>query len=118
MPDTPNYPGDTHELPRGRELAPVADNPPVEAVALRYDPTKESAPRMIAHGKGYNADQIVEIAEKLGIPINRDPTLVSVLGALDIGAEIPPDLFNVIAEVLAWAYYADRASEFSNRAVS
>lgn len=81
----------------------------VEAAAVRYDPN-EHAPRMVAHGRGDTARRIMELAEQHDLPIRRDPTLVAILGALDIGAEVPADLYGVIAEVLAWAYHADQAA--------
>jgi len=88
-----------------------ADSPPdVEVAALSYDKGEDHAPRMVARGKGHTAARILEIAEQHDLPVRRDPTLVSILGALDVGAEIPPDLYGVIAEVLAWAYHTDQAA--------
>ena len=69
---------------------------------------QENAPKLIARGRGHTAKRILELAKEHDLPIRRDPTLVSILGALDVGAEIPPDLYGVIAEVLAWAYHADQ----------
>lgn len=85
--------------------------PDVEVAALRYDTQHEHAPRIVAHGRGHTAQRILELATEHDLPIRRDPTLVSILGALDVGAEIPPDLYGVIAEVLAWAYHTDKAVE-------
>lgn len=79
-----------------------------QAAALGYDRTNDSAPRVIAHGAGHIAERILAIAEEHHLPIRNDPTLVSILGALDVGAEVPPDLYGVIAEVLAWAYRTDQ----------
>ena len=81
--------------------------PDVEAAALRYEPEDDTAPRLLAHGRGHAAQKILDLAEQHDLPVRQDPTLVSILGALDVGAEIPPDLYGVIAEVLAWAYHAD-----------
>ena len=81
-----------------------------QAAALSYDRDHDSAPRVVAHGSGHIADRIMEIAAEHDLPIRNDPTLVSILGALDVGAEIPPDLYGVIAEVLAWAYQTDQAA--------
>lgn len=93
-------PGDSAETPEPREAA-----------ALRYETGADSAPRMVAHGRGDAADRILELARQHDLPVTKDPTLVSILGALDVGAEVPPDLYGVIAEVLAWAYDADRAAQ-------
>lgn len=88
-----------------------ADAPPdIEVAALRYDQGQEHAPRLVARGSGHTAQKILDLARDHDLPITRDPTLVSILGALDVGAEIPPDLYGVIAEVLAWAYHTDRAA--------
>ena len=53
------------------------------------------------------ADKILELAVENDIQIRKDPTLISILAALEIGTEVPPDLYGVIAEVLAWAYRTD-----------
>ncbi len=84
--------------------------PDVEVAALSYDQGNDNAPRLVAHGKGHTAQRILELAAQHDLPIRKDPTLVSILGALDVGAEVPPDLYGVIAEVLAWAYHADQAA--------
>jgi flagellar biosynthesis protein len=86
------------------------DAPDIEVAALRYDGEKEHAPKLVARGRGHTAQRILELAEQHDLPVTKDPTLVSILGALDVGAEIPPDLYGVIAEVLAWAYHADKAA--------
>ena len=91
--------------PDGDDDAP----PDIEVAALRYDAGNEHAPKMIARGRGHAARKILELAEEHDVPVTKDPTLVSILGALDVGAEIPPDLYGVIAEVLAWAYHSDKA---------
>lgn len=85
------------------------DAPPdVEVAALSYDAGTDHAPKLVAHGKGHTAQRILELAEQHDLPVRKDPTLVAILGALDVGAEVPPDLYGVIAEVLAWAYHADQ----------
>jgi flagellar biosynthesis protein len=92
---------------------------PQKVAALRYDSDADSAPKLLAKGSGHVADKILELARDNGIPIKRDPTLVSILAALDLGAEIPPDLYGVIAEVLAWAYHSDQlASERRDKRVA
>ena len=74
------------------------------AVALGYDPEKDSAPRVLATGKGLIAEQIIAIAEERGIPIRKDPVLLAALSDLDIDQLIPPELYAVVAEVLAFVY--------------
>lgn len=89
--------------------------PDVEVAAVRYDAGEDHAPKLVARGRGHTAQRILELAEEHDLPVTRDPTLVSILGALDVGAEIPPDLYGVIAEVLAWAYYVDKAAAAGSR---
>lgn len=91
------------------------DAPPdLEVAALRYDSGQDNAPKVVAHGKGHTAQKILELAEQHELSVKKDPTLVSILGALDVGAEIPPDLYGVIAEVLAWAYQTDKNAAAQN----
>lgn len=91
------------------------DPPDIEVAALRYDSDEEDAPRLVARGRGYAAQRILELAQEHDLPITKDPTLVSILGALDVGAEIPPDLYGLIAEVLAWAYHVDKDAAATRR---
>lgn len=103
-------------MPDERTHDDAAQSPAsMEVAALRYDADTDHAPRMVAHGRGHAARRILELAEEHDLPIRRDPTLISILGALDVGAEIPPDLYGVIAEVLAWAYHADHAAAAERR---
>ncbi len=78
------------------------------ATALRYDPNREEAPRVIASGHGDVAQRILNIAQAAGVPVHTDSTLAELLGHLHLGAEIPPELYQVIAEVLAFVYRIDQ----------
>jgi flagellar biosynthesis protein len=75
-----------------------------KAVALTYDAQKDKAPRVVAKGKGYLADKIIEIARQQHVPLFEDQNLVQVLEALEIETEIPPELYQAVAEVLAFIY--------------
>ena len=75
-----------------------------KAVALRYDPDKESAPRVVASGQGRVAERILEIARKNQIPLMEDTLLTESLLCLDLEQEIPPELYTIVAEVLAYIY--------------
>jgi flagellar biosynthesis protein len=75
-----------------------------EAAALTYDAGKDRAPRLAAKGSGLVADKIIELAVKHGIPIRNDPALVQILSKLDIDEAIPPELYQAVAEVLAFVY--------------
>jgi flagellar biosynthesis protein len=77
---------------------------PVQAVALRYDKEVSSAPKVTASGRGEVAKKIIEAAQQAGVDIVEDPDLLEVLGRVPIGEEIPPELFQAVAEILAFIY--------------
>lgn len=79
-----------------------------KAVALRYDPEKDQAPMVVAQGRGYIAERIREVARESGVPLKEDSELVDYLMALDLYEEIPPELYAVIAEILAFIYSMDK----------
>ncbi|MBI5584064.1 MAG: EscU/YscU/HrcU family type III secretion system export apparatus switch protein [Deltaproteobacteria bacterium] len=74
------------------------------AAALRYRPDKDSAPRLTAKGSGAVAEKIIALARQQGIPIQEDPALIQVLAGLDLNQEIPPSVYLVVAEILAFVY--------------
>lgn len=75
------------------------------AVALSYDPAdKDSAPVVLASGQGDLADKIAELAKEHDIPIYKDPDLVALLAASDVGDEIPVEAFIAVAEILKFIY--------------
>jgi flagellar biosynthesis protein len=65
---------------------------------------------VVAAGAGLIADRIVNAAREAGVPVREDPALAEALAALDLGQEIPEDLYTAVAEVLAWAYRLDLAA--------
>lgn len=75
-----------------------------EAVALRYLPNQDQAPKVTAKGSGILAQKIIELAKKHGVPIQEDAALVEVLAQLDLYQEIPPTVYVVVAEILAFVY--------------
>ncbi|MTV47693.1 FhlB domain-containing protein [Heliobacillus mobilis] len=79
-----------------------------KAVALKYNPAVDDVPKVIATGQGHLARRILEVAKEKDIPIHEDPTLVNLLAKLDLGSEIPPELYRMVAEVLAFIYRLDR----------
>ena len=70
-----------------------------KAVALRYRMEEDAAPLVIASGYGPIADQIIDIAEGRGIPVFRDDSLSSMLCMLEVGKNIPPELYQVVAAI-------------------
>lgn len=78
------------------------------AVALGYDPEKDNAPTVIASGKGALAERIIEKAKESDIPVHEDDKLAGTLSNLDIGEAIPPELYEVVAEVLVFVDAMDK----------
>ena len=79
------------------------DPPRGEAVALAYG-TGDAAPRVVAKGRGLVAREIIERAREAGVFVHESPELVGLLMQVDLDARIPPELYVVIAELLAWLY--------------
>lgn len=74
-----------------------------EAIALAYAQT-DSAPRVVARGKGLVAEQIIARAKEHGVYVHESPELVALLTQVDIDEHIPPQLYMAVAELLAWLY--------------
>lgn len=74
------------------------------AVALGYEPQTDGAPRVLATGQGRIAEQILAAARANGIPIREDPVLAAALATVELDAVIPPELYAVVAQVLAYVY--------------
>ena len=74
------------------------------AVVLTYDSGKKKAPRVVASGRGDMAEKIINLARKHNIHIHNDPDLLEMLSQLDLNREIPPSLYEVVAELLAFLY--------------
>jgi flagellar biosynthesis protein len=73
-------------------------------VALRYNAALDQAPKVIAKGHGFVAEKIMALARENGVPMREDTDLVQVLSQLDLNREIPPTLYRVVAELLAFVY--------------
>ncbi len=78
-----------------------------QAVALEYDPS-DMAPRVIASGRGVLAERIIEKAKESDVPIHRDDKLADTLSRLEIGDMIPPELYEVVAEILVFVDSMDK----------
>lgn len=74
------------------------------AVALKYNAEESQAPTIAAKGQGEIAERIIALAEQHEVPLYEDPDLVEVLSAIDLGREIPEELYKAVAEVLAFIY--------------
>ena len=81
--------------------------PQQEAVALRYDKNKEDAPRVIAKGKGFVAEQLIAIARRHAVPVYQNQSVTQLLMAVELDREIPPEMYQAVASVLAYVYRLD-----------
>jgi len=81
------------------------------AIGLKYSPganedfDKKIAPKVIAKGEGQIADTILEMAKEAGVLVHEDPYLMEFLSILDLGQEIPEELYVVIAELIAYSHF-------------
>ncbi|XXM73504.1 EscU/YscU/HrcU family type III secretion system export apparatus switch protein [Lysinibacillus sphaericus] len=82
--------------------------PRKEAVALGYDQSSESAPRVLAKGKGIIAENIISKAAENGVAVQEDKSLLALLGKIDVGESIPEELYGAVAEVFAFVYRVDK----------
>ena len=89
----------------------MADNKnvqkPKQAIALEYDPN-DVAPRVVATGSGLFAEKILDKAREANIPIHADEQLANTLSKLDVGDAIPPELYEVVAEILVFVDAMDK----------
>lgn len=77
------------------------------AVALAYEPG-DMAPKILATGKGEVAERIIETARENDVPFYKDNKLAETLSKLEIGDTIPPELYDVVAEILVFVDDMDR----------
>lgn len=78
-----------------------------QAIALEYNPS-EDAPRVIASGKGILAEKMIQKAQENDVPVHRDDKLADTLSRLEIGDMIPPELYEVVAEILVFVDSMDK----------
>ncbi|PKM61027.1 MAG: hypothetical protein CVU99_05095 [Firmicutes bacterium HGW-Firmicutes-4] len=72
---------------------------PLKVTALRYDPDKNNSPVIVAAGTGFVAQKILNVAEENGIPIYHDDSAATLLSKLQMGQEIPPELFQIVVNI-------------------
>lgn len=75
----------------------------LKAIALHYD--GKSAPRVTAQGDGYIAEQMIKLAQKHGVPLQKDEELTTLLAEVGLNKEIPPKLYIAVAQLLSFLYY-------------
>ena len=83
-------------------MAVDKNNKVKQAVALEY------APKVIAMGRGALAEKIIEQAKQANVPVHKDDKLANTLSKLQIGDMIPPELYEVVAEILMFVDSMDK----------
>jgi flagellar biosynthesis protein len=87
------------------------DRSKVRAVAIKYDVKKGKAPRIMATGKGAMAEMILKVAEEHRVPFYEDASLADLLSKLELDSEVAPELYTLVAEVLAFVYQLDKLAK-------
>jgi flagellar biosynthetic protein FlhB len=82
----------------------IVTNPDHVAVALKYDRNKDAAPRVLAKGLDFKAEKIKEIARAADVPLLRNVPLAHALLRIDVGQDIPEEMYDAVAEVLNFVY--------------
>ena len=104
---------DGRQATRASETEPRGNVP--KAAAIEYRRGERRAPVVTAFGKGELAEQIIALARSKGVYIRPDPDLVELLAQVDVGMAIPPQLYYVVAEILAFVYKLNGAQAASSQ---
>lgn len=81
--------------------------PPPLAVALSYD--KGQAPKVVAVGRGWLGQKIIDVAKDHGVPLRQDPALAEALSTIELEREIPVELYRAVAEVIGFVLRTAKA---------
>ena len=82
----------------------AADDESQIAIAIKYSKSEDKAPKVVAKGMNLKAEKIKEIAKQAGVPVMRNVALAHALNKIDIGDEIPEELYDAVAEVLNFVF--------------
>ena len=104
-------------LKRNVNQLDIKDKSRLKTVVLKYDVDKTKAPKITGFGKGQIAEKILKVAEDNKIPFYEDASLVELLAKFAINSEIPPSLYNVVAEVLSFVYKLDRIAKKKKKVI-
>ncbi len=85
-----------------------AARPAKRAAALQYRP-QDGAPVIVASGMGHMAEKIVEVAEDSGVPVYEDTSLATVLTQMELGREIPEELYQAVVDIYLYFLNFDPA---------
>jgi flagellar biosynthesis protein len=81
-----------------------------KAVALKYDRSRDRAPRVTAKGKGEVANNIIKVAELHKLPIKKDEDLIELLSKVELDREVPENLYRAVAELFSFIYKISKKS--------
>jgi flagellar biosynthesis protein len=89
----------------------ASDTKPKRSAAALHYTHGQGAPTLVAKGEGFIAEKILATAQQHGVPIHQDPALVGALSRLDLGEQIPTELFSAVATVIAFLYRLKKQQE-------
>lgn len=75
-----------------------------KAVALKYEATKNRAPKVVAKGQGKSAQNIIQLAKEHDVPLKKDENLVELLSKVELDEEVPPQMYKAVAEIFSFLY--------------
>ena len=85
------------------------------AIAIKYDREKDNAPRVIAKGMRLKAEKLKEIAKQYNIPMMKNVGLANALYRVDVGQEVPEELYDAVAEVLNFVFAFKQEQEAAKK---
>ena len=88
--------------------------PPKNAVALAYQ-SGDTAPKVVAKGRGLIAEEIIARAKEHGVFIHESKELVALLTQVELDDHIPPALYRAVAELLAWIHWIEAAQQADDK---
>ncbi|MFN8674582.1 MAG: EscU/YscU/HrcU family type III secretion system export apparatus switch protein [Candidatus Sericytochromatia bacterium] len=88
------------------------------ATSLKFNPSNDEAPLITATGTDDDAEFIIAVAEEYNVPVYKDAPLAKALGQLEVGDVIPPELYEAVAEVLAFVYSLDQNQDKAEQVLS
>ncbi len=88
----------------------MSDTPLPKTIAVALEEQDSDTPKVVASGRGFVAEKILELAFANDVRVREDSDLVQVLAAVDVDSPIPTDAFAAVAEVLSYLYKANGAA--------
>lgn len=94
-----------------KKINPKKINPKQKAVAIKYE-LGDAAPKVVGKGQGYVADKLLEQAKLNNVPVYKDAKLVEELSGVQLGENIPPELYEIVAQVLVFISDLDKRAKY------